>query len=77
MNSNKPMAAKGLTSYRYPGRYGWIMIGAKDHQDAVNEANRSLFSGGAKLFFLEIWDADQGKYIRVSRPEDTPCHYTI
>jgi hypothetical protein len=27
---NKPLAAAGLTSYRYKGRYGWIMIGARD-----------------------------------------------
>jgi hypothetical protein len=27
---DKPCAMRGLTSYRYAGRYGWIMIGAVD-----------------------------------------------
>lgn len=38
---NKPCAAHGLTSYRYRGRYGWIMIGARDNADALREAARS------------------------------------
>lgn len=38
---NKPCAAHGLTSYRYRGRYGWIMIGARNDADALREATRS------------------------------------
>ena len=38
---NMPMADKGLVSYRYKGRYGWIMIGAKDIDGALREAARS------------------------------------
>jgi hypothetical protein len=38
---NKPCAAHGLKSYRYRGRYGWIMIGAKHDEDALREAARS------------------------------------
>jgi hypothetical protein len=38
---NKPCAAHGLKSYRYRGRYGYIMIGAKDDTDALSEAARS------------------------------------
>lgn len=38
---NKPLAAPGLLSYRYRGRYGWIMIGAKDDSDALREAQQS------------------------------------
>ena len=38
---NLPMAAPGLISYRARGRYGWIMIGAKDKHDAMREAKRS------------------------------------
>lgn len=38
---NLPLASPGLTSYRYRGRYGWIMIGARDMQDALREAQRS------------------------------------
>lgn len=39
--TDKPLAAHGLISYRYRGRYTWIMIGATDDQDALNEASRS------------------------------------
>lgn len=38
---NKPCATHGLTSYRYRGRYSWIMIGAHDDADALREAARS------------------------------------
>jgi hypothetical protein len=41
---DKPCATRGLTSYRYAGRYGWIMIGAVDDDDAANEAKRSTGS---------------------------------
>lgn len=37
----KPLAAAGLKSYRYKGRFGFIMIGAKDKADALKEAARS------------------------------------
>lgn len=39
--SNRPMAAKGLTSYRARSPYGWIMIGANSPEDAYSEARRS------------------------------------
>lgn len=38
---NRPCASDGWKSYRYRGRYGWIMIGARDDADALNEASRS------------------------------------
>lgn len=38
---DRPCAAHGLRSYRYAGRYGWIMIGAKDAAGALREAARS------------------------------------
>ena len=41
MTHDKPCAAHGLMSYRYKGRYGWIMIGARDDADALREAARS------------------------------------
>jgi hypothetical protein len=41
MYYNRPLAAPGLISYRYRGRYGWIMIGAKHDKDALIEAQRS------------------------------------
>lgn len=57
--TNKPLAYKGLTSYRYKGNYGWIMIGAKDTKDALNEANRSLSHGKASVEKLQVWDGSQ------------------
>ena len=53
--TNKPCAIKGLLSYRYMGRYGFIMIGALDHQDALKQAQRSTRD---KVSFdrLEFWN---------------------
>jgi hypothetical protein len=51
---DKPMAAAGLTSYRCRCSYGWIMIGAKDHDDAMREAHRS--SDNATRDGLQIWN---------------------
>ena len=53
-NYNKPMAAYGLTSYRLKGRYGFIMIGAKSHDEALREALRS--TNEAKRENLEVWN---------------------
>ena len=50
---NKPCAAPGLISYRYLGRYGWIMIGARDTADALSEARRS--TNDVVLNRLEVW----------------------
>lgn len=38
---DRPLADKGFTSYRCGNRYGWTMIGATDHADAMREARRS------------------------------------
>jgi hypothetical protein len=54
---NKPMAAHGLTSYRYKGRYGWIMIGARDTKDALSEANRSTVN--VVIDNLEVWNGEK------------------
>lgn len=54
---DKPLADKGLNSYRCSGRYGWIMIGAKDHADAMREALRS--SNEALRENLQVWDGAQ------------------
>lgn len=56
-----PLAAKGLISYRYKGRFGWIMIGAKDDNDALNEAKRSISDKTHKIdnVNLQIWDGMQ------------------
>ena len=54
---DKPCAISSLTSYRYKGRYGWIMIGAKDNTDALNEARRS--TQGVIIDNLEVWNGSQ------------------
>jgi hypothetical protein len=54
---DKPCAAHGLTSYRYKGRYGWIMIGATDDKDAISEAKRS--TQGVIIDNLEVWNGKQ------------------
>lgn len=62
---DRPLAAHPYISYRYSGRYGWVMIGAKDHADALREANRSLASGKATIDKLQIWNGS--KYIDVKK----------
>lgn len=53
----KPLAAPGLVSYRCRGPLGWIMIGAVDDADALNEARRS--NSAARLEDLQRWDGSQ------------------
>jgi len=53
---NKPLAAHGLTSYRYKGRYGFVMIGARDDAHALKEAQRSLTRDTATPEKLERWN---------------------
>lgn len=61
---DKPLAAFGLISYRYRGNYGWIMIGATDHADALSETARSLSYGKPSIDRLEIWNGQV--YVPVS-----------
>lgn len=56
-----PLAVPGLQSYRYRGRYGWIMIGAKSDEEALREAARSTV-GEVSRGNLEVW---RGKYVPV------------
>ena len=60
---NKPMAIKGLTSYRYKGRYGFIMIGATDNADALKEAQRST-SDKVSIDNLEVWNGSQYERVK-------------
>ena len=53
--SNLPMAAPGLQSYRYAGNSGWIMIGAKDDEDALRKAQASNTESPIKDR-LQRWD---------------------
>jgi hypothetical protein len=52
---HKPLAAPPFDSYRYRGRYGFIMIGARDTAEALSEARRST-DGPVTLDHLEKWD---------------------
>jgi hypothetical protein len=65
-HTERPCAAAGLTSYRYAGRYGHIMIGATNTQDAIVQADRSLTQGAATVDGLEIWNALTGLYEKVT-----------
>lgn len=58
---DRPFAAVGLRSYRCKGRYGWIMIGATDHDGAMGAALRS--SDAAQRETLEIWNGQ--RYVAV------------
>ena len=60
----RPCASKGLTSYRYLGKFGWIMIGATDTADAIREANRSLETPSAEIGRLEVWNGS--RYVPVN-----------
>ena len=64
---NRPLAEKGLTSYRakLPSSANHIMIGAKNHEDALREARRS--NGSVKPEHLEVWDG--GSYKPVARAD--------
>lgn len=62
--TGKPLADHGLTSYRYRGRYGWIMIGARDDMDAMREASRST-DYPVTLDKLEVWNGFE--YVPVIR----------
>lgn len=61
--NERPMAAPGLTSYRYRGRYGPVMIGARDKADALREAARSI-TGAVDPANLEIWCASARRYVK-------------
>jgi len=54
---NRPCAIAGLTSYRYKGRYGWIMIGAGDHAEALREAARSTDNVSPEN--LQVWNGSE------------------
>jgi hypothetical protein len=55
--TERPLASAGLTSYRYRGFYGWIMIGARSVADALSEARRS-HSGSVDVVNLQVWDGN-------------------
>jgi len=52
---DRPMAAAGLISYRYLAAFGFVMIGARDHADALREAQRSV-TGTVTMDRLQVWN---------------------
>lgn len=60
--TDKPCAAPGLTSYRAKGRYGWIMIGARNAPDARVQAGRSSDAWTD----LQVWNGS--RYVPVVNP---------
>lgn len=65
---DKPLAVNGLVSYRYQGRFGWIMIGAKDHADALRQAQRST-RDQVVIERLQVWNESQ--YVNASQEANT------
>ena len=64
-NHDKPLAIAGLTSYRLLGPYGWIMVGAMDHEDAMRQAARSTRLPDRDN--LQVWNGQE--YVPVTRSE--------
>lgn len=62
---NRPCASHGLHSYRLRGPYGWIMIGARDHEDAMREAARSTPSPSREA--LGVWNGVE--YVKAFEPD--------
>jgi len=60
--TDKPCAAPGLTSYRYRGPYGYIMIGASGYNDAKRQAELST-RGPINALQMEVWTGN--KYVPV------------
>lgn len=69
---DRPLAAAGLKSYRYKTAYGYTMIGAHTHAEALSEASRGLSSGKrAQLAWLDVWDGE--KYVPALYNEGAPA----
>jgi hypothetical protein len=61
---DRPLAAYPLTSYRYRGEFGWVMIGAKSNADALVSARRSVNKRHTCVYDrLEVWK--EGRYVPV------------
>jgi hypothetical protein len=58
--TDKALAVLGFTSYRYAGRYGWVMIGAWNIEGALKEAKRST-GENCNIHGLQVWCS--GQYI--------------
>jgi hypothetical protein len=65
---DRPVHDLSLVNYRLRGPHGYIMIGAHDHDDAMQEAARSTHD--PKRADLEIWDDKLERYVKVFGPRD-------
>lgn len=68
---DRPLAVPGLISYRYRGRYGWIMIGATDNADALSEARRST-DQPVTIDRLQVWNGEAYTDIAPAPAPETP-----
>lgn len=55
---DRPLAARPLDSYRYRGHYGWVMIGARNDDEALREASRSS-TAPIHPRRLQKWDGER------------------
>lgn len=67
---NRPHAAEGLLSYRYRGRFGFVLIGARDHAEALQEAARSI-PENPEMERLEVWSETAGAFVPCQVPAFT------
>lgn len=71
--NDKPLAAEGLTSYRYKGPMGPVMIGAKNDADALKQAGRSINDPRHEIdrANLEVWHGKTNNYVSVDKAPTT------
>jgi hypothetical protein len=69
--TERPCAAPGLTSFRYRGPYGYIMIGARTIAEALREAARST-DDPIMVDKLEVWKGNTttGTYVPVGTTKE-------
>ena len=61
---NIPSAMPGFRSYRYKTpRYGYVMISARTHAEALAEARRSVTAHKPELTWLDVWCETRRKYV--------------
>ncbi len=76
--TERPLAADGLTSYRYKGPLGWVMIGARDQADALNEARRSVERpDDVSAENLQVWNGSEYEPVGVTKPVTRPSRSTV
>lgn len=71
--SDKPLADAGLTSYRYNGPMGPVMIGAKNDAEALKQASSSITDLRHEVdrANLQVWDGKTKTYMAVDEAPKT------